>query len=284
MTIEEIKKKKQESGYSVEQLSKLSGVPVGTLQKILSGETKCPRYSTLQALEKVLVPTKHADSSGSKPNPQGESRPYLTDQRQQTEACVSESVTVWGKGAKKQGEYTVSDYNALPNEKRVELIDGVFWEMNSPSMVHQEIIQAIWFKIVLFIQAHNGTCKVLQSPIDVRLDMDDRTIVQPDLLIVCDPSKIRRWGVWGAPDFVLEVISQSTAGKDYKVKAAKYMRAGVRELWLLDPIKMRLLIYMQEDDFPYIGPLEGKRRIGIYQGALEIDLDKIREMIVEYPE
>ena len=105
MTLEEMKKRKKELGYTNEQISELSGVPLGTVQKVLSGVTETPRYDTLHALENVL---------GKKERPFNEAM------------MVRESAPYYV--GKKQGEYTLEDYYALPDEQRVELIDGVFYD------------------------------------------------------------------------------------------------------------------------------------------------------------
>ena len=119
------------------------------------------------------------------------------------------------------------------------------------------------------------------------MDCDDRTMVQPDIVIVCDKSKIKRWGIMGAPDFVVEVLSPSTGRKDRHKKLAKYLNAGVREYWLIDPDKKVLFAYNFEDEemiTPMIRGLSGKMPVGIYEGRLEIDLDLVAEMIEEYPD
>jgi Uma2 family endonuclease len=248
MTIEEMKELKKSRGYSNEQIADWSGVPLGTVQKIFSGITRCPRYATLQALERVFV--EHTPT-------------------------------------KKQGEYTTAEYYALPEEKRVELIDGVFYDMSAPTFVHQGIAGELHRQIANFIRENKGECIARVSPVDVRLDCDDRTMVQPDIVIVCDKSKIKRWGIMGAPDFVVEVLSPSTGRKDRHKKLAKYLNAGVREYWLIDPDKKVLFAYNFEDEemiTPMIRGLSGKMPVGIYEGRLEIDLDLVAEMIEEYPD
>ena len=108
MTVEEMKQRKKELGYSNEKLSELSGVPLGTVQKVLAGVTRSPRYETLIALERILK--KHTDRIG-------EALPETSEKR--------------------QGVYTVEDYYLIPKERRVELIDGVIYDMASPTAIHQ---------------------------------------------------------------------------------------------------------------------------------------------------
>lgn len=88
-----------------------------------------------------------------------------------------------------------------------------------------------------------GSCRPLIAPMDTQLDCDEKTMVQPDVAILCRNDKIKKWGIYGAPDFVLEVISPSTRRKDYTKKLSKYMTAGVREYWILDPCQQKLIVY-----------------------------------------
>lgn len=249
MTVEEMRKRKQEKGYTYAQISELSGVPLGTVQKIFSGETTSPRYDTLQALEKLF------------------------SQR----LMVAEEATYT---ARQQGSYTLEDYYALPDERRVELIDGCFYDMSSPTFLHQKIAGEIYRQIANYIMDNGGNCQPLLSPVDVQLDCDRKTMVQPDVAILCHDDKVRHWGVYGAPDFVLEVVSPSTRKKDYTKKLAKYEAAGVQEYWILDPYQKRLLVYFfKEEDYPFICGLDKSVPVNIYNGALQIQFENIVDWI-----
>lgn len=276
MTVEEMKQIKEERGYSMAQLSEYSGVPLGTLQKIFSGQTVNPRKSTIAAIEKVLL--------GEESVYQGKSYTYQLESREAQADYVREAA-VYNTSfvEKKQGEYTLDDYYALPDERRVELIDGVIYDMTSPMFVHQIIAGEIHGQIREYIQKNKGKCVPAISPVDVQLDCDNKTMVQPDVLIICDPDKIRRFGIFGAPDFVLEVLSPSTRKKDLTLKLSKYIEAGVREYWIIDPKKKLLLTYdFSEEGLPCIYPLEGKVGLAIYEEKLKIDLEKIAEIIEKY--
>ena len=172
MTIEQMRERKKELGYTNEQLSQLSGVPIGTLQKVLGGATRSPRYDTLQCIEAVLWPEgdAHTQSVIREDNSYSVKDPFVWD---------------------RQGEYTLDDYYALPDEKRVELIDGVFYDMASPSGVHQELIGLLYLIFAGYVRGKQGSCKVFLSPFDVQLDRDNRTMVEPDLLVICNREKIR---------------------------------------------------------------------------------------------
>lgn len=266
MTLEEMKRIKQEKGYSLAQLSEFSGVPLGTVQKIFSGETEHPRYATLQALEKAL-----SEDRGN----------YVQERpsRRLEEAMVYELY-----GSKKQGEYTLEDYYALPRERRVELIDGVIYDISAPGFVHQHILGDVYTAIRQFIDSKGGSCLPMMAPVDVRLDCDDKTMVQPDVLILCDRSKICKWGIMGAPEFCLEIVSESTGRKDYIKKLQKYTEAGVKEYWIIDPMRRMLVTYHWKDNYlPHMYPLKGRVGLALYDDELQIDLDKIAELIQDYP-
>ncbi len=266
MTIEEMKQIKKEKGFSYAQIAERSGVPLGTIQKVFGGSTESPRYSTLQALEEFFLSEIGTEAI---PNLVCEEFPYQAGKE------------------KKQGEYTIEDYYALPDDQRVELIDGVIYDMSSPSFVHQDIISEIFFQIVQFTRSKKDNCKPLLSALDVRVDCTDRTMVQPDIVIICDKNKdkIRRWGIMGAPDFALEILSPSTRKKDMIIKLAKYSESNVREYWILDPDKRKLIVYdLEHEEIPVIYDLHGKAPVNIFNGELEIDLDAIDELIQDYPE
>ncbi|MCD7805929.1 MAG: Uma2 family endonuclease [Lachnospiraceae bacterium] len=267
MDIEKLKKRKQELGYSMAQLSESSGIPLGTLQKIFTGETKQPRYETMQALEKVL---------GPKASP----RRYLDAFAGLDTMMVSETAVAYGK--KRQGEYTVEDYYALPDDQRVELIDGVFYDMASPRAPHQFVAGEIYRQISTYIMERKGQCMPFIAPLDVQLDCDDKTMLQPDAGILCDRSKLRKGIVYGAPDFLVEVLSPSTRMKDQGVKLMKYMHAGVRECWLVDTERRMVMNYFFEDPpCPAMYPFDASIPVRIYDGDLKVSLSGILPWLEE---
>ena len=162
---------------------------------------------------------------------------------------VREAAVVYG--AKKQGEYTIEDYFALPDDERVELIDGVFYNMGAPTAVHQIIGGRIFNKLFNYIESKKGKCVPMTSPIDVQLDRDNKTMVQPDVVIICDRDKFKMGRVFGAPEFVVEVLSPSTSSKDKTIKLSKYMSAGVREYWIVDPKKKNIIVYFKDGEEDY---------------------------------
>ncbi len=298
MTIEEMKQKKKELGFTYAMISQASGIPIPTLQKIFHEKTKSPRYSTICALEQVFntksntsnverSTSARAKDQGKKPYPDtnysqnsmnNTSHEELTTDKDQKYIITPEGDYIWTM----QGSYTVEDYLALPDEKRVELIDGVIYDMGAPRYVHQLIAGEIFRQIANFILDKDGRCRVYIAPADVQLDNDNRTMVQPDVFILCDSAKSDNLRMYGAPDFALEVISPSTKKKDFAIKTAKYMNAGVREYWILDPYQGVLLTYyFEEEDAPIIRGLDNPVPVRIYDGDLVIDLQHVVRYIQE---
>ena len=165
---------------------------------------------------------------------------------------------------------------------RGELIDGVFYDMATPTFLHQKIAGEIYRQIANYILDQDGDCQPFVSLVDVQLDCDQWTIVQPDVGIICNNDKVKKWGIYGAPDFVVEIISPSTKGKDYTKKLYKYMEAGVREYWILDPYQQKLLVYFFESDcYPVLYGLDMPVPIEIHEGKLVIEFKNIRKWIEE---
>ena len=252
MTIEEMREQKKQLGYSYEKIAELSGLPVGTVQKVLAGITKCPRYDTLRALEVVLKPS--------------------------YSSTVEETPSYYA--SKVEGQFTVEDYLELPEEERVELIDGVLYDMAAPTDKHQIIGDEIQTRFRDYIRKNKGKCITITSPLDVQLDCDNKTMVQPDVVIVCDRNKFKKGRVFGAPDLVVEVLSESTKRKDVFIKGNKYSNAGVKEYWIVDPLKKRVHVYKFEEDlFPIMYTFEHKVPVGIWNNECEVDFAEIYEYI-----
>ena len=277
MTIDEIRKIKAELGYSNKVLAERAGIPLGTLQKVLSGATKHPRRETILALSRALNEQRTMDEQcGS------EKQAYaLAADEHPLPDMLEEAPAAYGPSAvRKEEGYTLEDYLALPEERRVELIDGVFYDMAAPTTVHQAIAGFLYKYLLDFVLEHEGPCMPFISPVDVQLDQDDRTVVQPDVLIVCDRSRYRNGRVFGAPDFLVEVLSPSTRKKDMQLKLYKYANAGVREYWIIDPDKRVIVVYnLEQMEVPVIYSFQDSVPVGIWQGECRVDFKKIYEKI-----
>ena len=184
-----------------------------------------------------------------------EPKPYPTDD----EPCgiVCEPPAPYGAPAINLDpslRYTYADYLNWTDNLRRELVDGFVKLMSGPNMIHSKITAAIFGRIWSFIKKRKGKCEILHAPIDVRLpknretaDNKIYTVVQPDIVVVCDPSKIDKKGIIGAPDLVVEVQSPSTARYVMRTKFDLYEEAGVKEYWVVYPNAGLTVFLLQEN-------------------------------------
>lgn len=179
--------------------------------------------------------------------------------------------------------HTYADYLTWTDDGRAELIDGIAYvkEPPAPSRAHQEIVGELYFQVRLALAGKPWRTYI--APFDVRLpksgEADDRvdTVLQPDILVVCDLDKLDDRGMRSAPDWIAEVLSPSTASYDRTIKVPVYERAGVREVWLVHPADRTLTIYRLEEGrygHPVTRELKGRTEIGAIPGA-GIDWDRL---------
>lgn len=270
MKTDALQRQRRRLGYTYAQIARMSGVPESTVQKVLSGITKSPRVDTIKAIEYAL------ETGGEGGEDDGrmaaEAPAYLYN-------SPAPGVPDWALDPKypKQGYYTILDYLNLPDDQRAELIDGVLYDMAAPSYYHQAII----VELVTFFrnkQASHPGCHVCVSPVDVQLDCDNRTMVQPDILVICDTKKITAKRIVGAPDLVIEVLSPSTRRKDLQIKLGKYANAGVKEYWMIDPDAQTILVCIFGDqNTTYMYTFDETVPVWISGGDLSVDFSEIKE-------
>lgn len=259
--VELIKKRKKELGWTNQILAEKSGVPVGTVNKILSGTTLYPRPENLILLRKALQ--LRVQETGYC---------YTSEQKS---SCIAETNVYH---ADRDIRRTTEDYYELPKEARMELIDGTFYDMAAPSLIHQEIVVNLAFICRMYVKNAKLKCKVYVAPCDVCLDEDDYTIVQPDVFMVCDSKKSENQiRINGAPEVVMEVVSESNSKMDYFQKLQKYQNADVKEYWIVDPLKERVLVYsFWKDNLPKVYSFEDTI-VSQYYPDLEIDMRQVYE-------
>lgn len=158
------------------------------------------------------------------------------------------------------GGVSYSEYCCWPEDERWEIIEGIPFDMTpAPGRLHQRICLDLGRFLVEFFEGKS--CEVYIAPFDVRLPSGDeeddkiKTVVQPDLAVICDKQKLDDKGCRGAPDFVIEVLSPSTSSKDNVLKKRIYERHGVREFWLVHPVERMITVYRLESDGKF-GPAE----------------------------
>ena len=289
MTIEEMKKRKTELGLTSQMISLISGVPLGTVQKIFAGTTRAPRRFTLEALEKALS---HPDSFGNTADrhaPVAEERCQNYDRPRQ-DSILRETPAPYGTTirpdiAAGNHRYTLDDYYALPDDQRVELIDGIFYDMAAPSSLHQLILMHLSYLFDDCAAQHNMPCVVLIAPFDVRLDRDNYTMVQPDLLVLCNRQDyLHMKRLEGAPDLAVEILSPSTRSKDMILKLYKYEKAGVREYWIIDPEHQAVTVHFFDTDHydPARYTFHDQIPVAISEGKCPIDFSGIADRLARY--
>ncbi|MCM1540636.1 MAG: Uma2 family endonuclease [Blautia sp.] len=145
-------------------------------------------------------------------------------------------------------EYTIDDIYALPDGQRAELIDGQLYDMAPPMRLHQKLVTELVAVIHQYIHSHKGNCEVYAAPFAVFLNEDNRNYVEPDISVICDTGKLNDKGCSGAPDWILEIVSPSTQQMDYGIKLFKYRTAGIREYWIVNPMKETVTVYDFEQE------------------------------------
>ena len=162
--------------------------------------------------------------------------------------------------------YTEEDYYRLPENMRAELIDGQFYSQAAPSRTHQRILSDLHITIGQYIRSKGGSCEVYPAPFAVKLFEDDKTIVEPDISVICDPNKLTDKGCTGAPDWIIEIVSPGNPAHDYVRKLNLYLDAGVREYWIVDPIQKSIHVYhLVEEQFKMTSyTFQDEIKAGIY--------------------
>jgi Uma2 family endonuclease len=179
--------------------------------------------------------------------------------------------------------FNYGNYIRWDDGERWELIDGVAYNMTpAPARRHQGILTQLAGQFFNYLK--DKPCKLYLAPFDVRLPENDEadeeitTVVQPDIVVICDPDKLDDRGCRGAPDLAIEILSPSTSRKDMKVKFDLYENRGVREYWIVDPSGGTVMIFRLGDDGRYGRPQvytdEDLAPVGIFED-LVIDLKAV---------
>lgn len=289
----DFKTRKKALSLTTAEVAYLADLPVSTVSKIMTGETKHPTTITIEKidmalrkeeskkrLEHYLLAMKDflLEHQEEKFNAEVFEKSYRKEHNLEdkpiTEAdSLSEPYPIWGNVAlKKELSTSIKDFFRLSVENRwIELVNGNIIVNEAPGMAHQMIVKSINKQIERFIDDNKGTCQVFDVGINVQLSKDEDTILIPDILVICDKNKIKDFGILGAPDWVIEVVSPSTRHYDYKKKTYKYLSEGVRELWLVDIEKKIVVTYVEgEYMLSHLYRFGDEIPVAIYDGKLEI--------------
>jgi Uma2 family endonuclease len=178
--------------------------------------------------------------------------------------------------------YTYADYLEWEGPERCQLINGEVFMMASPSVVHQALVAGLLVQFDHWLQGK--PCRVFPAPLDVRLfpeeDNSDDTVVQPDLLVVCDKDKLGKGSVNGPPDLVIEIMSPSNSRRELFLKFQYYLEAGVREYWVIDPEEKKVQVHVYENGRYLSTVYREKARISVnILPGLEIALESLWERV-----
>lgn len=157
--------------------------------------------------------------------------------------------------AKENKTYTYKDYLTYDENERIEIIGGKIYNMSpAPSRIHQKIIMKVSNQLENYIKANNGSCEVYPAPFDVILINDNedvnssKNIVQPDISVICDKSKLTDKGCTGSPDMIIEVVSPYNPSNDFVKKLNLYEKYKAKEYWIINPMKKNILVYTLTDN------------------------------------
>jgi Uma2 family endonuclease len=183
-------------------------------------------------------------------------------------------------------KYTYADYLRFDDDKRMEIIDGYIYLMSpAPRRIHQEISVNLTLLIGGFLKGKD--CKLYSAPFDVRFYFESKSefkienVVQPDISIICDKSKLDDKGCLGSPDWIIEILSPATSKMDVQLKYDLYERFGVREYWIVEPTDGIILVYKLDENGKYFNSdryAKGDMAKTIFDDLL-IDLGEVFEDI-----
>ena len=196
---------------------------------------------------------------------------------------VKEPAVAYGKK-----RYSYADYLTWTDDKMLEIINGIVYLFSAPFRNHAHSTANFFGNAWSFINRRKGKCKIYTAPFDVRLPIDGETadnkiynVVQPDICVICDLSKLDERGCIGAPDLVVEVISPSTSKRDLDQKFSLYEKAGVNEYWVVYPNDGAVIVFLHQPDGKYdegttYELINGAKKVPVKTlEGLEIDLDEL---------
>jgi len=191
--------------------------------------------------------------------------------------------------SKEKEKYTFADYVKFPDSERWEIIDGISYMQSAPTWQHQSISRELMLQFGEYLR--NNQCQVFAAPFDLRLpeieekdiEEDVTNVYQPDLLVVCDNSRLRGTGYYGVPSLIIEILSPSTVRIDRLLKFNIYEKVGVKEYWIVEPDTKLVNVFVLEDNKRY-GRIElytetDKVTVSIFPD-LVVDLSKVFDINV----
>ena len=294
--MKDLRTRKIALNISTAELAYMAEVPIGTVSKIMTGETKSPKAITIEKIDTALKKEEqkrrleaylnamkeyylvHPDKEVNVVEFEAIYRKIhgLEDKPIAQADSLTEEYPIWGNLAnRKENSVTVKDFFHMGIENRsIELFEGKLIVNEAPGLQHQLMVKRINKQIEAFIDSNHGKCQVFDMGLNVRLNENEDTVLIPDLLVICDERKLKSFGILGAPDFIIEVSSPSTRRYDLKKKVYKYLIHGVREVWIVD-LEKRVVVTYVDDDYMvnHLYQFGTDIPVSIYDGRLTINID-----------
>ena len=185
----------------------------------------------------------------------------------------------------KNKKYTYADYLTWSEEERWEIINGIPYLQAAPTWQYQAVLLELARQFANYLQ--DKSCRVFTAPFDLRIpeanekDEETTNVVQPDIIIICDKSGLKKTGYYGVPELIIEVVSPSTGQKDKIEKFNLYEKAGVKEYWIVEPDEKVVMVFTLEEGRygrPQMYSEEDKVKVSIFDD-LVIDLKPVFERI-----
>ncbi|MBE5828524.1 MAG: helix-turn-helix domain-containing protein [Butyrivibrio sp.] len=278
MDAKELKLRKKALGLTTAQIALMCELPVGTVSKIFTGETRNPSYLTIDKIDRVLA---HEEMLARVRAYVDAILAYIKDHPDEDVDQIQFEKNYrreHGLDNAHMGKVTAQMLDEIGEDRRIELIDGHLIINEYPNMRHQMLVQNLGRKIDDYIRSNDGKCRMFSVGVNVFIDEDDYTLVGPDIVVLCDDSRMNEMGIVGPPDWVIEVTSPSTRGRDYGKKMHKYMDGGVREYWIIDLEKEKVTTYIEgEPMMAYVYSFEDEIPVYIYCGELKIRVNEVDE-------
>lgn len=176
--------------------------------------------------------------------------------------------------------YTEYDYYSLPENTRAELIEGQLYYQAAPSRAHQEILNFLNTELNIYVRSKGGDCRIYPAPFAVKLHPDKHTIVEPDITVICNHSKLTDQGCTGAPDWIIEIVSPGNPSNDYIRKLYLYADAWVKEYWIVDPRSETIFVYYlaQENFKPKAYSFQDTVTANLF-GDLQINFSQLTKLL-----
>ncbi|MDE6974972.1 MAG: Uma2 family endonuclease [Lachnospiraceae bacterium] len=174
---------------------------------------------------------------------------------------------------------TLEQYETLPDTRRAEVFDGVVYDIASPSQIHQMLSMELSNTLYNYFKRKKESCQVFSAPFDVKLSDEPLTIVQPDIMVICDKDKLDGKRCNGAPDFIIEIVSPANPSNDYIRKLYYYKNAGVHEYWIVDPRRKTVTVnYFVENKLNVQYSFDSTIKVNIYDD-LYVNFSDIAELL-----